>query len=258
MGKIIAISNQKGGVGKTSTCINLAAGIALEGKKVLLVDMDSQGNATTGLGINKSSVICSTYDVLMGLKSAQSAIVSSEVPNLDVLPSSIDLAGAEVELVPIRGREKMLDKAIASVRELYDYIFIDCPPAIGLLTVNSLSASDSVLIPIQSEYYALEGLSQLMNTIKLVNKHLNPKLQIEGVLITMYDGRALISRQIYEEIHKFFGKKMFETVIPRNIKVSEAPSHGKPVMLHDKRCRGTIAYTALVQEFLQRSEVNGN
>lgn len=252
MGKIIAISNQKGGVGKTTTCINLASGVAMKGKKVLLVDMDAQGNATTGLGINKSGVEKSVYDALISGSPANGLIMRSSIENLDVLPSSIDLAGAEVELVAIKGREKRLSQALEVIRPLYDYIFIDCPPAIGLLTINALTAADSVIIPIQSEFYALEGLSQLMNTIKLVNKHLNPRLMIEGVLITMYDGRALISRQIHEEITKFFGKKMFNVVIPRNIRVSEAPSYGTPVMLHDKRCRGTEAYNLLVEEFLQR------
>lgn len=252
MGKIIAVSNQKGGVGKTSTCVNVACGLALKGKKVLLVDMDAQGNATTGLGISKSSVNKSVYDAIVGGEGIKSIIRKTDIENLFILPSSIDLAGAEIELISIKGREKRLAYALETVKNDYDYIIIDCPPAIGLLTVNSLACADSVLIPIQSEYFALEGLSQLMNTIKLVNKQLNPSLEIEGVLITMYDQRALISRQIYEEISKFFGKKMFRTVIPRNIRVSEAPSHGKPVIIHDKRCRGAVAYQALVDELLLR------
>ena len=253
MGRIIAISNQKGGVGKTSTCINLAAGIAKKDKKVLIVDMDAQGNATTGLGIGKSSSRVSAYDVLIGSSSAKEAIIETNIKNLDILPSSIDLAGAEVELVTQSRREKRLALAIRGLKEDYDYIFIDCPPAIGLLTINALAAADGVLIPIQSEYYALEGLSQLMNTVKLVKKALNPALEIDGVVITMYDGRALISRQIREEITKFFGDKVFETVIPRNIRVSEAPSYGVPVIDHDKRCRGTLGYLALTDEFLSRS-----
>lgn len=253
MGRIIAISNQKGGVGKTSTCINFAAGLALKGKKVLVVDMDAQGNATTGLGISKSELERSIYDVLINETPAKSVIVSSNVENLSVLPSSIDLAGAEVELVNQKGREKRLAYALTKIKDDYDYIVVDCPPAIGLLTINALAAADGVLIPIQSEYYALEGLSQLINTIKLVVKSLNPKLVIEGVLITMYDGRALISRQIVDEIKKYFGSKVYDTFIPRNIRVSEAPSHGKPVMLHDKRCRGSVAYVAFVDEYLTKN-----
>lgn len=253
MGRIIAISNQKGGVGKTSTCINFAAGLALKGKKVLVVDMDAQGNATTGLGISKSELERSIYDVLINETPAKSVIIPSNVENLSVLPSSIDLAGAEVELVNQKGREKRLAYALTKIKDDYDYIVVDCPPAIGLLTINALAAADGVLIPIQSEYYALEGLSQLINTIKLVVKSLNPKLVIEGVLITMYDGRALISRQIVDEIKKYFGSKVYDTFIPRNIRVSEAPSHGKPVMLHDKRCRGSVAYVAFVDEYLTKN-----
>lgn len=253
MGRIIAISNQKGGVGKTSTCINFAAGLALNGKKVLVVDMDAQGNATTGLGISKSELERSIYDVLINETPAKSVIIPSSVENLSVLPSSIDLAGAEVELVNQKGREKRLAYALSKIKDDYDYIVVDCPPAIGLLTINALAAADGVLIPIQSEYYALEGLSQLINTIKLVVKSLNPKLVIEGVLITMYDGRALISRQIVDEIKKYFGSKVYDTFIPRNIRVSEAPSHGKPVMLHDKRCRGAVAYVAFVDEYLTKN-----
>lgn len=254
MGRIIAISNQKGGVGKTSTCINFSAGLALKGKKVLVVDMDAQGNATTGLGISKSELQNSIYDVLINEVPVKSVIVKTDVENLFVLPSSIDLAGAEVELVTMKGREKRLARALEKIKDDYDYLVIDCPPAIGLLTINALACADGVLIPIQSEYYALEGLSQLVNTIKLVKKSLNPKLEVEGVVITMYDGRALVSRQIADEIKKYFGDKVFETFIPRNIRVSEAPSYGKPVMLHDKRCRGAVAYVAFVQEYLDKNE----
>ena len=254
MGKIIAVSNQKGGVGKTSTAINLSYGLAAKGKKTLLCDIDAQGNATTGLGIEKSSLENSVYNVLIEGVDCKKVIVKTKYENLFVLPSSIDLAGAEVELVTEPKRERRLLNALSKVKGDYDYIILDCPPAIGLLTINGLAAADGVLIPIQSEYYALEGLSQLMNTVKLVKKALNPNLEIEGVLITMYDGRALISRQIREEILKFFGDKVFNTVIPRNIRVSEAPSHGVPVAVHDKRCRGAVAYTQFVEEFLGRCE----
>ena len=252
MGKIVSFSNQKGGVGKTTTCVNMAAYIAAEGKKVLLVDMDPQGNATTGLGFSKSSLEVSVYNVLIDDEKASDNIMKTEVPNLDLMPSNIDLAGAEVELVYKKSREKVLKNALAEVRARYDYVMIDCPPSLGLLTINALAAADTVIIPIQSEYYALEGLSQLMNTIKLVVKHLNESLKIEGVVLTMSDNRAIISRQISAEIRKFFGKRVYETVIPRNIRLAEAPSHGVPIMLHDTRCSGAKAYLSLTEEFLSR------
>ncbi|MBO4573036.1 MAG: ParA family protein [Clostridia bacterium] len=254
MGRIIAVSNQKGGVGKTSTAVNIAYGLAERGKKVLICDIDAQGNATTGLGIEKSSLKYSVYSVMIDQVPAKDAIVATKFNNLYALPSSIDLAGAEVELVSMPRREKILLNALLKVKDEYDYIFLDCPPAIGLLTINGLAAADGVLIPIQSEYYALEGLTQLMNTVKLVKRALNPNLEIEGVLITMYDKRALISRQIHDEILKYFGDKVFDTVIPRNIRISEAPSHGVPVAVHDKRCRGAVAYEQLVEEYLGRNK----
>lgn len=254
MAKIISFSNQKGGVGKTSTCVNMAAAIALRGKKVLLIDIDPQGNATTGLGFSKSELENSVYSVLIEDKPITEALQKTEIKGLDLLPSSIDLAGAEVELVYQKNRENKLNFALRQISTVYDYVMIDCPPSLGLLTINALASSDSVIIPIQSEYFAMEGLSQLMNSIKLVNQHLNPNLKIEGVVITMYDGRALISKQISAEIHKYFGKRMFNTVIPRNIRVSEAPSHGVPVMLHDPRSSGAKAYVALADEFLSRQK----
>lgn len=254
MGKIISFSNQKGGVGKTTTCVNLAANLATLGKKVLIVDMDPQGNATTGLGISKSSTKNSVYNVIIDDAPAKDAILKTQIDGLDILPAGIDLAGAEVELVYIKNREKRLATALKPLVKQYDYIAIDCPPSLGLLTINALTASDSIIIPIQCEYFALEGLSQLMNTIKLVIKHLNPRLEIEGVSLTMYDSRALVSRQIAEEIRKFYGKKVYNTIIPRNVRVSEAPSHGVPVMLHDPKCAGTRAYSELTKEFLAKGE----
>ncbi len=250
MGKIISFTNKKGGVGKTTTAINMAAYCAEFGKRVLLVDIDSQGNATTGLGFSKSALKKSVYNVLIEDDSVVNNVLPTQVKLLDILPANVDLTGAEVDLVYKRGRERILKEALEKVRDNYDYIFIDCPPSLGLLTINAWVASDSIIIPLQSEYYALEGVSQLMNTIAMVRQHLNPNLQIEGVVITMYDGRALIAKQITAEIKKFFKNKLYEIIIPRNVRLAEAPSHGLPVMLHDPKCVGARAYRALTEEFL--------
>ena len=258
MGKIIAFSNQKGGVGKTTTCVNMSAYLAQKGKKCLIVDLDPQGNATTGLGFSKSEIKNSVYNVMIDEMPLEDAVIKTEIPGLDILPSNIDLAGAEVELVYVKDREHVLRKALEKAKNVYDFITIDCPPSLGLLTINALAGANTVIIPIQSEYYALEGLSQLMNTIKLVVKHLNPSLKIEGVVLTMSDNRAIISRQISAEIKKFFGKRVFETAIPRNIRLAEAPSHGVPIMLHDTKCAGAKAYASLTEEFLSRQPAKKN
>ena len=239
-------------MGKTTTCVNMAAYIAAEGKKVLLVDMDPQGNATTGLGFSKSSLEQSIYSVLIDDEKALENIMPTEVENLDLLPSNIDLAGAEVELVYKKNRERVLKNALEEIRSRYDYILIDCPPSLGLLTINALACADSVIIPIQSEYYALEGLSQLMNSISLVKQHLNADLEVDGVVLTMYDSRSLISKQIAEEIKKFFTKRLFEIVVHRNVRLVEASSYGKPIMMHDPKCTGARAYKALTLEYLAR------
>ena len=252
MGKIISFSNKKGGVGKTTTAINMAAYCADLGKKVLLVDIDSQGNATTGLGFSKSALKKSVYNVLIEEDAAENNILPTQVKLLDILPANVDLTGAEVDLVYKRNREKILKTALDKIRDQYDYIFIDCPPSLGLLTINAWAASDSIVIPLQSEYYALEGVSQLMNTIAMVRQHLNPRLQVEGVVITMYDGRALIAKQITAEIKKFFKNKLYEIIIPRNVRLAEAPSHGVPIILHDPKCVGARAYKALTEEFLSK------
>ncbi len=257
MGKIISFSNQKGGVGKTTTCVNMAAYLAVAGKKVLLVDIDPQGNATTGLGFSKGTLKKSVYNVIIDEEEVKDNVLSTEIEGLFILPANIDLAGAEVELVYKKSREKVLKTALEKVRKDYDYIMIDCPPSLGLITINALAAADSVIIPIQSEYYALEGLSQLMNSISLVRQQLNRSLKVEGVVLTMYDGRSLISKQIAAEIKKYFTKKLYEIVIPRNIRLSEAPSHGKPIMLHDSKCMGARAYQALTEEFLKKTEGKG-
>ena len=252
MGKIVSFSNQKGGVGKTTSCVNLSAYCAAAGKRVLLVDIDPQGNATTGLGFTKSSLKKSIYNVLIDDDSIEDNIFATSVENLYLLPANIDLAGAEVELVYKRGRERILRNALEKVKNDYDFIFIDCPPSLGLLTINAMAATDAVIIPIQSEYYAMEGLTQLMNSISLVRQSLNKGLKVEGVLLTMYDSRSLISRQISAEIRKYFTKKVYEIVIPRNVRLAEAPSHGKPVMLHDAKCMGAKAYKAFAEEFLSK------
>jgi chromosome partitioning protein len=258
MGKIIAFSNQKGGVGKTTTCVNMSAYLATKGYKCLMVDLDPQGNATSGMGFAKSEVKSSVYNVMIDDMPIEDAVIKTCVQNLDILPSNIDLAGAEVELVYIKDREHVLKRVLEKAKSSYDFITIDCPPSLGLLTINALAGADTVIIPIQSEYYALEGLSQLMNTIKLVVKHLNPSLKIEGVVLTMSDNRAIISRQISAEIKKFFGKRVYETAIPRNIRLAEAPSHGVPIMLHDTKCSGAKAYLALTEEFLSRQPAKKN
>ena len=252
MGKIIAFTNKKGGVGKTTTAVNMAAYCAQFGKKTLLVDIDSQGNATTALGFSKGALKKSVYNVLIDDDTASANILPTQVELLEILPANVDLTGADVDIVYKRNREQILKNALEKIRNDYDYIFIDCPPSLGLLTINAWVAADSVIIPLQSEYFAMEGLSQLMNTIALVKQRLNPNLQIEGVVITMYDSRALISKQIASEIKKFFKSKLYEIIIPRNVRLAEAPSHGVPVMLHDPKCVGARAYKALTEEFLSK------
>lgn len=254
MGRVIAIANQKGGVGKTTTSVNIAASLAAAEKKVLLIDSDPQGNSTSGMGIDRKEITGSTYDVFTGKRSLQDVKKTTHFPWLEVVPSGIDLVGVEVELVHTLARERVLKKALVPIRDSYDYIFIDCPPSLGLLTVNALTAADSVLIPVQTEYYALEGLSALMNTIKLIKQDLNPDLAIEGVLLTMYDSRNNLAEQVCQEVRKFFGSKVFTTVIHRNVSLSEAPSHGKPVLLYDIRSSGAQSYLELAKEVLTNAK----
>ena len=252
MSRIIAVSNQKGGVGKTTTSVNLAACVAEKGKRVLLVDIDPQGNASSGLGVTERSP--SIYDVLLGEESAENAVRKTEFDNLSVLPSDMALAGAEIELVAIPERETLLRKALETVRSQFDYIFIDCPPSLSLLTLNAMTAADSVLIPIQCEYYALEGVGQLMNTLQLVKKRLNPALEIEGVVLTMLDGRTNLGLQVVQEVKKYFKSRVYGSVIPRNVRLSEAPSHGEPINIYDSRSAGAEAYRALAAEFIEWNE----
>lgn len=250
MGKIIAVTNQKGGVGKTTTAVNLTAALGAVGKKVLLVDLDPQGNATSGLGLNKRQVALSSYDVLIRGASAAQAAVRTPYRGVWVLPSHINLAGAEIELVEMETRTSGLRAALLRERDQYDYILIDCPPSLGLLTVNALSASDSILIPIQCEYYALEGLSQLISTVRTVKRMYNSDLEIEGVLLTMYDNRLNLTLQVVDEVKKHFAGKIFEAVIPRNVRLSEAPSFGQPILYYDRGSRGAQAYAQLADEVL--------
>ncbi|MFZ5645069.1 MAG: ParA family protein [Bacillota bacterium] len=250
MGRVITIANQKGGVAKTTTAVNLSAWISLMGRRALLIDMDPQGNATSGLGLNKEELVYTIYDVLINGIDAKKVIIECPVEKLFVLPSRIDLAGAEIEMVSIKGREYLLKEAIKEVRNDYDFVIIDCPPSLGLLTINALAAADSVLIPIQCEYYALEGVGQLMNTISLVQRGINRSLLIEGVLLTMFDGRTNLSIQVVDEVKRYFKDRVYGSIVPRNVRLSEAPSHGKPVMVYDRRSRGAEVYQELAKEVL--------
>ncbi len=254
MGKIIALANQKGGVGKTTTTINLAASLAALDKKVLVVDADPQANASSGLGVNIREVQNSIYECIVNKVEADTATVKTAVDNLFIIPSHIDLVGAEIEMLNFENREKVLKEALTPVKDKYDYILIDCSPSLGLITVNALTAADSVIIPVQCEYFALEGISKLLNTIKIIKSKLNPSLEIEGFLLTMYDSRLRLANQIYEEVKKHFRELVFETVIQRNIKLSEAPSYGQPVLLYDADSKGSINHMQLAEELIRKNK----
>lgn len=254
MAQIIAIANQKGGVGKTTTAINLGACLAAQGQKVLLVDTDAQGNATSGVGIQKNNIQHDIYDVLIDDLPMTKVILPTQRPNLAIVPATLQLAGAEIELTNLMARESRLKASLAPVQSAYDFVLIDCPPALGNLTINAFTASDSILIPVQSEYYALEGLSQLLHTIKLVQKHFKPSLQIEGVLLTMYDARTNLGAQVVAEVRRYFPKQVYQTIIPRNVRLSEAPSHGLPVIDYDAHSKGAAVYELLAKEVLAAHE----
>ncbi len=256
MGKIITIANQKGGVGKTTTSINLSASLAATDKKVLMVDIDPQANASGGVGVDTKLIDKTIYEVLVNALDPEEAMLDTAMPNLKLLPSHINLVGAEIEMVSVPNRELVLKTRLQNIKEKFDYIIIDCPPSLGLLTLNALSTADSVLIPVQCEYYALEGLGQLLNTISIVRYHLNPELDIEGVLLTMYDSRLRLSNQVVEEVKRHFEDRVFKTLITRNVRLSEAPSHGKPVILYDALCSGAQNYLELAAEIIQRNSKN--
>lgn len=253
MGKIVSIANQKGGVGKTTTAVTLSATLAKRGKKILLIDADPQGNASSGLGVEKE-VEFSVYDILVDEVEVEKVIKDTQVKNLKICPSNINLAGAEVELVSMMSREQRLKEKLDVIKNKFDYIFIDCPPSLGLITLNAFTASDSVLIPVQCEYYALEGLGQLLNTINLVKKHLNKNIEVEGALLTMYDIRTNLSNQVVKEVNKYFDNKVYKTIIPRNVKLSEAPSYGMPITVYDPRSKGAKCYDKLAKEFIKHNE----
>lgn len=253
MGKIVAIVNQKGGVGKTTTAVNLAAGVGLAGKTVLLVDADPQGNSTSGYGISKKEAKVTSYELLVGTGKLENAIIKTDFQKVDIIPSSMNLAAAEVDLIEMEHREAQLKMALAAARDKYDYIFIDCPPSLGLITINALNAADTVLVPIQCEYFALEGLSQLMNTVRQVKRLYNPTIEIEGIVLTMFDGRLNLTVQVITEIKKYFADKLYKTTIPRTVRLSEAPSYGMPIQYYDKRSKGTDAYNALAREFIKKN-----
>ena len=254
MGKVISVANQKGGVGKTTTTINLSTLIAKKGKKVLMIDADPQGNASSGVGIDRDDIELSIYDVLIDEIEFNNVVKKTNIKNLDLCPSNINLAGAEVELVSVMSREHRLKEKLDVAKDNYDFIIIDCPPSLGLITLNAFTASDSVLIPVQCEYYALEGLGQLLNTINLVKKHLNKNLEIEGALLTMYDVRTNLSNQVVKEVKNYFNDKVYKNVIPRNVKLSEAPSYGMPISVYDPRSKGAKSYEKFVKEFLKKNE----
>jgi len=254
MGKTIAIANQKGGVGKTTTAINLAASLAVLDQKVLVVDADPQANASSGLNINVRDLEKTIYECLINGIDPKETILPTEIPNLSILPSHIDLVGAEIEMLNLQSREQLLKNLLAGIKNLYDYILIDCSPSLGLITVNSLTAADSVIIPVQCEYFALEGISKLLNTIKIIKSKLNPKLEIEGFLLTMFDSRLRLANQVYEEVKRHFGNMVFNTVIQRNIKLSEAPSYGQPVLLYDPESRGSYHHMQLAKELIEKNK----
>lgn len=254
MAKTVSILNQKGGVGKTTTAVNLSAAIGAKGKRMLIVDIDPQGNCTSGYGINKREIKKSSYEMLTGEITAQEAIIHTEFENVDIIPANMNLAGAELEIIDMPNRESVLRNALAAVWENYDYIFLDCPPSLGLITLNALTASDTFLVPIQCEYYALEGLSQLMSTARKIKQKYNPYLELEGVLLTMYDGRLNLTQQVVAEVKRFFPKKVYSATIPRNVRLSEAPGFGQPIMYFDKNSKGAVAYSSLCEEFLAQQK----